>query len=295
MSKLQRPVFDGGQWAMFTSDTKVILKPHQTYSDLSFDRIDFNSINLFDCTFKNCKFTSCNLENVDFSHSYLNNVRFSECDMTDFVLIGGKGLSNCNLSSSTLCNARLNLTSITQTEVLDCRLDNIRFLDNIFSSSTIEGCSMNGAVIGDSLFSRCKLDDLTAKADPVVIENVVFESCALQKVDLHRAEINNAFLQNTDFVSCNFWQSLMKSVEFMNSTISHSGFNEVKVIDSLFYNIGIDATRLRLARFDFCIFEDCVVTNCVMESTDLSTTLLYETRLVDNMPGDGNPFPTIFH
>ena len=293
MSELQQPFFNGIDWSVMINDVEVILKPHETYSGISFEQINFNSLNLFFCTFINCQFVACELINTDCSHSNFNKVRFSECDMSNFVLIFGK-LANCELSSCDLSLARINHADMYQTKIWDCQLTDTRIFATNINYSLLSDCSIDGLYFEDVIVFMSNLRNISAISRPLRISRTHFEKTNLIKVDAHHAKFVDVTWGSSSLITCNFWKSVLKSVKFTSSKICSSGFNESKIIDTLFVTTLVNANRLRLVSFIYCVFERCDLINSVMESADLSTTIFDETHFADNGLGGGTDYPTIF-
>jgi fluoroquinolone resistance protein len=293
MSELQQPFFNGIDWSIIIDGAEVRLKPHETYTGISFKRVSFNSLNLFFCTFEKCSFTECDLTNADFSHSNFNQVRFLDCNMSSFILIFGK-ISNCELCSCDLSFTRMTNVDVYRSKICGCQLTAMRISSSKITYSLISECSVDGAVFRDAMFFMSNLRHLTAINRPLRMNRTYFVETNLTKVDAHYAKIFDVTWDNSRLIACNFWKSVFKSVKFEDSKIYYSGFNELKIVDTVFFETLLNSNRMRLAVFKYCIFERCDLTNSVMEAADLSDTVFDEMFIEGNGFGEETEFPTIF-
>lgn len=161
-------------------------KQNEQYFDESFNKLEQTTGHYTGIEFEECQFSDC-----DFSEAWFQNCKFINCD---FI--------RCNLSLVNLFNTRL-----FGVRFQECKLVGVDWTKAIWPAYHIDF---------ELQFRRCILNDSSFFG--LTLNEILFDECKLRDVDFREGDFAQSMMCHCDFTHSLFMHTVLKNVDFSDST-----------------------------------------------------------------------------
>ncbi|ANW22860.1 hypothetical protein BA953_00825 [Vibrio coralliilyticus] len=267
-----------------------IVAEKANFSDCVLDGCDFSHALMQDAKFINAQCTHCTFDQAILKQADLTGTTL--CHSRFFLtLMEQANLSNSNLSCSDLSQVAAFGATFNNADMSECRLDRAIFNDanmikTDLSKSYGVSCSLWG-VQGDSM----NLDhaDITSLGlGPAKIDSASFCEAKLDKLSMieaqannanfRRAQLNQAYINNSTLIHCNFNQVQMRAGQLARSNLQSSQFIGANLMQSTLVKSNFVEANLHHASLFNADIRKIKVGSTALQNTNFKRTVL-EKRL----------------
>ncbi|GGJ90291.1 hypothetical protein GCM10010123_20120 [Pilimelia anulata] len=167
--------------------TRAVLPDHDLDHEVSFDRVEFDGLDLTGRRAGGVQFEECRLARTNLAETVLDRSQFSEC------VAEQANWANLKATKSTLLRCRLS----------GLRLTGLHWVDGGLRDVTIAECRVDLASFRFSSFSA-----------------VLFEDCVLTGADFTGAKLGGARFVGCDLTGARFPEAQLKGAEFSRCTLA---------------------------------------------------------------------------
>jgi uncharacterized protein YjbI with pentapeptide repeats len=250
----------GARLSLSGQDMTGLSLSRSTFSGVSFQNVSLVGASLTDVTFKECDFTG-----VSFRGASLTRTTFVDCQLRDVYapdLVGETvTLLRCDLTSSTLCGARINIFVVK-----DSRLSDIDF-----SRADLTSAAFSGTNQGVFESSSCILEAVSFRY--ATLTGPFFDHAELSRADFHGTAFRGLSLWNTTLRRANFGRMAGIARLIISSSFIECSFGDGQTARDIAHATARHNGKTRWERVDFdlwsCSFTDCTFGPLLVSDGDL--------------------------
>ena len=318
--QLQLPLFSPeGYRVQVSSGKHVLLVPGGDYQGLEFSEVDFTAMTI-KADFSGATFSHCRFVMADFSGSTFSSAFFDDCHISESAFMWTQSdevkFSNTLVDDTRFAFSNLSRAQfVSETQLHDCNFRDTQLQCANFKNAVLIDCEFASAVapdvtIHDSLMARIlikKSNFLGLKISDSVVDFLRIHDTNLSgsSWDSITSVVGRWFMYQNDFTAsyfslcdtkksrwfknsfygvvmerCNWFQSRLTKCHFEESTMTSTGWNEVKFKAVRFTNLKASALRLRFAEFLDCTFTDSTIADSSFEFCQLSDSVAQNLQIV---------------
>lgn len=202
----------------------------------------FKNLNATDSTFVDCDFKNSTYYNCFFLNSRFVNADFNDVKMRN-VNFSHTKFYNTVFSSSTIEKTSLNDVYIRKGEFIKTKLNNVDFKYATIYETIFQNCT-NGLIKSSFVLSYNPLIFKNSTLHNIIFFNSYFSGAQIENCYIHNCKFNKSTLDASEIK-----YSTVKQSAFINTQITNSCLNELKILNTTIKNLNLYKTNATMCNF----------------------------------------------
>ncbi|MBF0220057.1 MAG: DUF2169 domain-containing protein [Gammaproteobacteria bacterium] len=269
-----------------------------TFSNVIFEKCDFNHAVMVRGKFSDCRFTDCNFDAANLGASHFTNCEFTRVSMKETTL------SRSLLNRVKWHDCQLELCQMLEIEYQGplhferCQILRLNLLKCQPGSWQFDSCHLEFCVFLECHFHHLVINDTTLKRSTFVqfssdqplemrqgfidqssfvikaqLDKAQFIGVRADRASFQGAQLNHSVWHNSDFDSCLFAEASLKKADFHGADCRRSNFNR---------------TLLTAAIMSNCNLMECDMSEAHLVSVNFNDSNLFSANFMDVTLGDNS-------